>query len=219
MKSKTWIILIGTALALALAACGGGGTTTVTVQGGEEETAAPSETTAAEETQGTEANGEVVGPEFVEISRDEWLALKLGSTRQEVIEALGPATRESGLGSGLVSLFYSLAQPNTTISIAIDEGALASKKWIEEFGGPPISPATFKKAKPGMSEKQVKAALGVPYERDDEYTTYSIPAMGENPPGTLQRCLIYRAPARLEYAYEICFGTDGRVNWTYPPGS
>jgi outer membrane protein assembly factor BamE (lipoprotein component of BamABCDE complex) len=189
-------------LILALASCGGGGTTTVTVSGQE--------------------GGEIAegGVDVSEMTKQQWLGVKLGSSKEEVIEQVGNPTSESDLGD-LVNLSYSLASPDdASVGFALEDGELVSKVWQEfSYTEGTISAAKYAKVEDGMTEQQVEEALGAPYERSDEFSSYSEPAMGQNPPGTLQRCLIYQTRQESQRAYEVCFGTAGGVNWTYPPPS
>jgi hypothetical protein len=186
--------------ALALAACGGG-TTTVTVPAGE-----------------TTEESTVPGVHTVDMTRQQWDAVELGWTKKQVIEQVGKPTDDSTSGD-LTSLFYSLTESGEkTVAFALVKNRLVSKTWMEtSFTEGTISAAKYAKAADGMSEAEVEKALGPPFERRDEYTSYSEPAMGQNPPGTLQRCFIYQPRnEKFSGAYEVCFGTEGRVNWTYP---
>lgn len=197
-------------LVLALSACGDDETTTTTPSGEQGGISSPDSTAAEDGTSTTDV---------VEMTKEKWQAVDLGATREEIIDQVGEPTSESE-DDDLVTLTYVLTSPSgTMVGFGIEGGELRDKKWDETtYTGGEISAAEYEKVEDGMTESEVEGLLGSPSTRTDEVTDYSLgPSMGKNPSGTLQRCFVYKSTQESGGVYEICFSTDGKVNWTYPP--
>jgi hypothetical protein len=198
--------LAATALAaLALAACGG--------DDGDGDAAGDVGGDAAE-------SGAAAGAETTDMSYDEWKAIELKSQRDDLVAEFGEPQNETD-NEYTDTLSYSIEPVTVSASFNFDpdSGELEKKVWSEMTGEDgEISFADFARVEHGITEDELVASLGEPWEQHDDVGIYNVGGevfTGGNPPGTLQHCLEYRPPGEGSNA-TFCFDEPGgEVNWKF----
>jgi hypothetical protein len=193
------LILTTTACAaLVLAACGGD-------DGGDGDTA---------------EGGAATGTETTDMSYDEWEAVELKSQRDDLVAQFGePQDETDNEYTDTVSYTIELGSVMASFNFDPDSGELEKKVWSELTGEDgEISFADFDRVEHGMTEDELVADLGEPWERSDDVAVFNAGGeafIGGNPPGTLQHCLEYTPPGEGSNA-TFCFDEPGgEVNWKF----
>lgn len=181
--------------AIVLAGCGGGGD--------------------GDTRQGDEADGGGSGVKIAKITKKQWLAVPLGVTEDEVVAKFGEPGKRGQEGE--INRFSYWLDPDLESYVGFtfdtETHRLEDKSWtVETSDSRPIRKAQYRQVTNGMTEAQVTKVLGVPWERIDDVSSYTVAERSVAAPGTLQRCFIYTGITAT-----ICFDQAGKVNYTYPP--
>lgn len=188
-------LLVVPAFALALVACGGGDS----------------------DDGGTEPGG--TGDEaatVTQISRNQWDAVALATSKDEVVAQFGEPVAETEPGDQQ-TIQYNRSLGGVayvTFTFDAESGQLVTKAWNDlTRNDVEITDAQWKQVRIGMSAEQVEALLGPPFLRRDQVSSLEGAERTAVAPGALQTCLDYRGITGT-----VCFDTAGKANYLNPPG-
>ena len=139
--------------------------------------------------------------------------MPIDATKEQVLGKFGDPQYETEYAGLTDSVNYATTSVDTTATFSFDTDSekLKSKNWSETTGSEvKIDAAGFGKVSNGMTEQRVEKILGLPFQREDEVSTFTVGRFGKAPIGTLPHCIWY-GWAHSPYAATVCFDRAGKV--------